>query len=147
MCTHMICTYVIDVPSRLPIHHKKAKYFYLNLNIYRNTHFYILDKSKKMFESYIRDRLNTLPKFKYISLTYELYQGSARKVDISNTCCIVDKYFCDALVQSHIIPDDDYKHVTEIKYCYGGVSPSNPFVRITLKGEVDDESNVDSDRN
>ena len=126
----------LSVPLRIPIHTKSSKYFYLNLNVYRNAHYFILDKAKKTFEEYIWNQVKNLPKFKYIGLEYTLYPGSNRRTDISNTCCIVDKFFCDTLVNAKVIEDDNYDIVKKIRYEFGSVDKNNPHVNIYLEGEL-----------
>lgn len=126
----------IDLPIRVPLQTKKSKYFYLNLNIYRNAHFYILDQAKKTFENMIWNQLDSLPKFKNIELTYILYPGSDRKVDVANICCIVDKFFCDTLVHKGIIEDDNYNVIKKINYLFGKVDKNNPHVNVTLTGDL-----------
>lgn len=126
----------IDLPIRVPLQTKKSKYFYLNLNLYRNAHFYILDQAKKTFENMIWNQLDSLPKFKNIEITYILYPGSDRKVDVANICCIVDKFFCDTLVHKGIIEDDNYNVIKKINYLFGKVDKHNPHINVTLTGEL-----------
>ena len=128
------CT--LSVPLKLPLHTKKSPWFYLNLNVYRNAHYFTLDKAKKTFEEYVWNQVKTLPKFKYIGIEYTLFPGSNRKMDISNTCCIVDKFFCDTLVNAQIIEDDNCGIVKKIVYLYGSVDRNNPHVEIYLEGEL-----------
>ena len=128
------CT--LSVPLKLPLKSKKSNWFYLNLNVYRNAHFYLLDKAKKTFEEYIWNQVKDLPKFKYIGIEYTLYPGSRHRTDLSNTCCIVDKFFCDTLVHAKIIEDDNYEIVKKIRYEIGSVDKDNPHVTIYLEGEL-----------
>ena len=106
---------------------------YLNLNVYRNTNFYTLNEAKVIYKESMLPLLNTLPKLNHISITYTLYTGSKRKCDIANICCVVDKFFCDALVEAGRIPDDNYDFISNITYAYGSVSANNPHVKITIK--------------
>ena len=126
----------IDLPIRVPLQTKKSKYFYLNLNIYRNAHFYTLDQAKKIFENMVWSQLDSLPKFKNIELTYILYPGSNQKLDVANICCIVDKFFCDTLVHKGVIEDDNYNVIKKINYLFGKVDKNNPHVNVTLTGDL-----------
>lgn len=68
-----------------------------------------------------------------ISVTYTLFVGSKRRLDIANVCAIVDKFFMDALVEMGKLPDDNYEHLTKITFLFGGYDKSNPRVEILLK--------------
>ena len=126
----------LNVPLKLPLRSKKSPYFYLNLNVYRNAHYQVLNKAKQTFEEYIWNQIRQLPKFKWLGLLYTLYPGSSRRHDISNVCCIVDKFFCDALVNAQVIPDDNADVVRKIVYEFGKVDKENPHVNIYIEGEL-----------
>ena len=126
----------LSVPLRLPIHTKKSPYFYLNLNVYRNAHYFTLDKAKKTFEEYVWNQVKSIPKLEFIGLEYTLHPGSRKKMDISNTCCIVDKFFCDTLVNAGVIEDDNYNICKKIVYLVGDMDKNNPHVTIYLEGKL-----------
>ena len=128
------CT--LSVPLKLPIKSKKSNWFYLNLNVYRNAHYFILDKAKKMFEDLVRPKLIALPKLRYVGIEYTLYPGSRHRTDLSNTCCVVDKFFCDALVNVGVIEDDNYTIVKKVHYEFGQINKDNPHVLFYLEGEL-----------
>lgn len=54
-------------------------------------------------------------------------------MDVSNVCSVVDKFFCDALVEEGRIPDDNYDHIPEIKYIFGEVDKTNPRVDVEIE--------------
>ncbi|MFA5299600.1 MAG: hypothetical protein WC389_15535 [Lutibacter sp.] len=66
-----------------------------------------------------------------VSVRYTLYYGSNREVDLSNICCVVDKFFCDWLVSCGIIKDDCHKHIQKIEYVWGGID-KNERVEICI---------------
>jgi len=107
------------------------KKFILNLNNYRNTHYQTLNKAKQEYAKLISP---LIPIFKAdkVRVEYVLYTKTKRKIDISNPCCIADKFVCDVLVDKGCIPDDDYRHVVEVKYAYGGIDPKDPRVEVTI---------------
>lgn len=80
----------------------------------------------------MKTQIEQLPVFNKVSITYTVFFGSKRKTDISNVCSIVDKYFCDALVELGKLPDDNYDYIKEITYKFGGIDKNNPRVEITL---------------
>lgn len=107
---------------------------YLNLNTYRNLYYQINNKAKAAFKNEIYPQIKKLPTMQQISIDYILYPATLRKCDIANICCIVDKFFSDALVEAHKLPDDNYENLQRITYSIGEVDRKNPRceARITV---------------
>ena len=66
-----------------------------------------------------------------ITLHYDIYPKTKRRLDIMNVGSIVDKYFSDTLVEEGVIPDDDLKHVTFVSFGFGGLSEQE-YVLVTI---------------
>jgi len=109
-----------------------GKPFRLNLNVYRNAHYRVLYDAKNRFNELIWDCVAPLPAMESCKLEYAVYPKTNRKMDISNICSVVDKFFCDLLVQSGKLPDDNYEHIQSISYVFGGVCKSHPRIEILL---------------
>lgn len=124
---------VVNSPLRVPI--SKRKDFILNLNNYRNTHFRVLVKAKKVYTFYmINGPLVGLSNMIHAEIFYRLYPKTKRKTDIGNVISIHQKFFEDAMVAAHLIPDDDYKHVirsTQLPVLM--IDRVNPRVEITVR--------------
>lgn len=117
-----------------------VKGFSLNLNQYRNAHFYKLNNAKIEYKAIMRGQIELLPELPIIKLTYVFYPKTSRKFDISNVCSIVDKFFSDALVELGKLPDDNFKYIPEISYKIGEKDKDNPRVEIiieTLESSID----------
>lgn len=123
-------THLLHLPLSIPVSQKKN--FSLNLNVYRNENFHTLNKAKEVFHKYIGQILDGIPPMKRVMLIYTLFFGSKRRVDISNICSIVDKFFCDTLTEKLIIPDDSYDVVQEVIYRFGGIDKENPRVEALI---------------
>jgi hypothetical protein len=109
------------------------KVFILNLNNYRNAHHFTLNKAKKLFNDEVEPLLQGINKrFKKFELVYTVYKNDERKCDVNNICSIVDKFFCDVLVEKKIIVDDDYKHLPQSTFKWGGVDAENPRVEVEI---------------
>lgn len=125
----------VDLPLKIPI--SSTKSFALNLNTYRNAHFQVLHKAKKNFTEKILPKIYEIPPLDKAKITYTLFPGSKRLCDISNICSIVDKFFCDALVEANCLVDDNYTRLTNIEYKIGSVDPVNPRVEAVIE-RIDD---------
>lgn len=126
--------WIFKSPLSIPV--SKNKRFTLNLNVYRNAHFQTLNKAKKLYEAYMVPQIQEVIKSPVSSckLIYILYPRTKRKCDISNICSIVDKFFCDSLVRSGMIEDDDYSFISTVEYRFGGIDKSEPRVEVHLIG-------------
>jgi hypothetical protein len=103
---------LIISPLRVPVSAKKD--FILNLNNYRNTHFRVLAKAKRVYtEMMLTGQLVGLQGFLQAEMFYRLYPKTRRRTDIGNVCSVHQKFFEDAMVKAHMIPDDDYKHILQ----------------------------------
>ena len=108
------------------------KIFSLNLNVYRNTHHQTLNKAKVNYKLLMASQMTSKHRFNKISISYRLYPKTHRKCDISNILCVVDKFFCDALVDSGMLDDDNYLFLPEVKFYMGEVDKNNPRVEIEV---------------
>lgn len=130
--TNITETYSINVPTVVGL--SKNKNWILNLNNYRNAHYLTLNKAKVNFKHLVSKEISKLPVFKRIdSIEYILYRDTHRLCDVANVCSIVDKFFCDALVEAQKLPDDNYKYLKTISYQWGGIADS-AYVTIKITG-------------
>jgi len=90
------------------------KKFALNLNVYRNAHYQVLNKAKIIFKNQLLINHPELYRIKAdrIEIEYYIERCDYRKFDTMNIISIVDKFFCDALVEAGCIPDDNYNYVS-----------------------------------
>lgn len=114
------------LPLYLVVGKGKPKKLPLNLNHYRNAHFHVLNSMKVQFKKAISSQL-TFPKLvEPVKISYVLYPPTNRELDISNVLCIVDKYFCDALVEAGLMEDDNFNHLPQVEFRFGAVDKENP---------------------
>lgn len=123
--------YKVDLPLSVWVSDKKK--FLINLNAYRNEHYYSLNKAKVVFKEEIYSQLKNLPLFGKVRLHYILYPGSKRELDIMNICSVADKFFCDALVEAGKLPDDNYNYLTGITIKIGSIDKTNPRVEVYIE--------------
>ena len=124
---------LIISPLRVPV--SKKKDFILNLNNYRNTHFRVLAKAKKVYtEIMLTTQLVGQPGMLQAELFYTLFPKTRRRTDLGNVISIHQKFFEDAMVAAHMIPDDDYKHILRNTQCpFIEVDKLNPRVEILIR--------------
>jgi hypothetical protein len=124
---------IIKINLPLTVHTSKNKKFILNLNNYRNAYFRVLSVAKKNYTDALLPELEDLPKFtEPVTLTYNYFAKTKRRIDISNPCSIIDKFACDALVKAEILKDDSYEHVNAVVYRFGGFDKEDPRCELTV---------------
>ncbi len=138
----------IILPLSVPMPTKKQpdRVWVLNLNLYRNAHFQLLNKAKILWEDIVYRGCQTLKwndcfpstidpgPYRF---TYTVFPGSNRKFDLANVLSIVQKFTDDALINLKVIPDDSYKVIPEITYRFGGVDKANPRVELVITSLAD----------
>jgi Holliday junction resolvase RusA-like endonuclease len=139
----------INLPMVIHIPRIKSadKAFWLNLNVYRNSHRMVLHQAKKIYAEHVwgsvleaglhPERLKLTPPLRMV---YTLHTKDRRKYDIGNVLSIVQKFTDDALVDLGFIADDDYDHIAEVVYRFGGIDKKNPRVVLEIheyRGETD----------
>lgn len=123
--------FTIKLPMRMKVN-KGGELESLNLNVYRNLHFYKLNFQKKAFHDFVKPLLSGLPPMEAISLHYQINPKGGSRLDTMNVGSVVDKFFSDALVLCGIVPDDDYKHVVRNNFEFGSLCPNDPHVLVTI---------------
>lgn len=127
----------VDVPAEVALSRNKS--WILNLNNYRNAHYQTLNKAKVNFKNLLLSKLQQLPVFTRIdSIEYVLYRNTKRRCDVANVCSIVDKFFCDALVEAGKLPDDNWHYLNSVTYRWGGVEEQgDSHIIINITGRTD----------
>jgi Holliday junction resolvase RusA-like endonuclease len=126
------------LPLKIRLSKAGKKWFILNLNNYRNAHFQTLNTAKKFYTAAVIDQLQyrqpkNLPRLVGpLQLTYKYYAATARRLDVSNPCSVIDKFTCDALTEAGVWIDDDIKTVVEVRYVWGGVEKMNPRCELEI---------------
>lgn len=112
----------------------KNKKFSLNLNEYRNAHYQVLSKAKRIFnESVIPPRKKG---FDHIHVEYIIMRKGKRKIDTMNVVSIADKFFLDFLVLWGVIPDD---HSGIVSHMAPRVETVKTYNHIVANVYVEDE--------
>lgn len=121
---------LVSSPLSVPV--SKKNKFILNLNNYRNTHFYSLNTAKREYKALISHLLKGQSFKMPIQITYCYYPKTKRKTDLGNVLSVHQKFFEDALTELKCIPDDDYTQIIQSTFTFGTVDPENPRVDIFI---------------
>ena len=70
--------------SPLKVLATKARKFILNLNIFRNTHYRVLNNWKINYKNYMEEQIEASPRYKKVFCIYTIYPMSKRKFDLGN---------------------------------------------------------------
>jgi len=108
------------------------KKFIINLNYYRNWHRMTENNIKNQYAAVAHPHLEGLTFKGKIELSFTLYKASRRRMDRANVLSIHEKYFCDAMVHSGCIEDDNDDFLEATHYYTGGVDKDNPRVEIKI---------------
>ena len=122
------------VTFSLPTHviHKDKK-VYLNLNGYRNWHFFLSNQYKKNYKARVYEILDSGFLFEdKVHIEYTYYSPDKRKRDLMNVVAVVDKFFQDALVERGCIEADDTSIVKKVSVEYKGIDKTNPRIEVNL---------------
>lgn len=104
----------------------------MNLNTYRNLHFILNNQVKIAYKEAIKEQLDGLKLKTPVRLKFTLWRKDKRAGDRANVLSIVEKFFCDALVEYGCLPDDCDKYIAGQTYRTGGLSKDNPRVDIEI---------------
>jgi len=119
--------YIYTTKSKTP----KSKVIF-NLNNYRNMFFIKNNNAKQAMKEIILDlgirNLGVGP----FKLVYTYFHGNRRKIDVANTCSIIDKFFCDALTESDVWPDDNIDYVKDVEYKWGGIDEGEGYCKVDI---------------
>lgn len=111
----------IVLPISIEMGVRKKKNVYLNLNVYRNMPFNQNNTLKKLFKKEVEDLVPNFY-FEEFSIHYDIFLPNKLKRDIMNVGSIVDKFFCDTLVELERVPDDNYNYLKDVSFSFGGLS-------------------------
>lgn len=125
--------------SPLKILKSKLRYFILNLNQYRNTHYRVLNHCKINYKEAMTKQIKKSKKFKKVLCLYRVYAGSKRSFDLGNICSVHEKFFEDAFVELGKLPDDNINYIPLVIYLGCGIDKDNPRVEIDVM-EISDTS-------
>ena len=106
-----------NIPLRCP--KSSRKYFYFNLNVYRNANHHLLNRVKRWFTEWFL-LLQTKQKCPEppLELNYKIWLK--KKADLTNVGTVVDKFMQDAMVKKRLIKDDNVDIVKKVTFEFGG---------------------------
>ena len=117
----------------IPMVRVKDKKFILNLNNYRVTNRFTLNKAKVIYTALMRERIMALPTFNVVEAVFINYAATANIPDTNNVIAIHEKFFGDAFVKYGKLEDDHPDFWFRSTSYFGGIDRKNPRVTICLR--------------
>ncbi|CAB4128305.1 hypothetical protein UFOVP103_34 [uncultured Caudovirales phage] len=105
----------------------------MNLNTFRNAHYFQLNKEKIEWEKIVSvavNQQNIIPVDR-CNITMEFYFKDKRRRDPDNYACCA-KFILDGLVKSKIMQDDNFAVVESLTVKQGGIN-KKPYINILLE--------------
>jgi len=119
---------------------KADKTFLVNLNWYRNAHYFIKNSVKQWFNTDIISQL-TAQSAQPITGTYELafvYYYKSVVSDLDNVCAMANKSFNDAAQAYGLVENDNVKFCRKSCYFVGGLDKLNPRVEVFIRPFIEE---------
>lgn len=137
----MIKEIKIDAPLAVYLERKtmKDKRIAINLNIYRNLNHFTNNAAKKQFAEDIAYQLGIQPIQTPVTITYQVFKPTKRRLDKMNVISVMSKYLLDAITEFGLWPDDDDEHVKTEILLPTVQDKENPRCEIIIKTIEDDE--------
>lgn len=120
---------------------KKDKVLFINLNWFRNAHFYIQNEVKKFYNNLIITHLKTVnaqPIKGEYELAFEYYYKNPI-TDLDNVCAMANKHCNDAFQAYGLIENDNVKHCVKSAYYVKEQDKDNPRVEIYVRAVPKEE--------
>lgn len=123
------------------------RWFVMNLNQYRNTHYRVLHVAKEEYSLLMKPKVQYLPTFTNpIHIHYKVFVSSAVKSDVMNWVAVIDKFFQDVLVREHKLLDDNYTYVPKVTCEFGGIDRKFPRLEIEIEEYIQSTTQVPIDQ-
>ncbi len=126
---------VLECPTFvvLPMKTKKDKKISINLNTYRNLHYLVESKAKKLFKEIMRKQLEGIEIQTPVEVIYKVYKASNRRLDKMNVISITSKYLMDAITEFGCWEDDDDTNIKKEILLPTEVDKNHPRVVVEIR--------------
>ena len=130
----MVEELTIICPTFLTLSSKKGnKNIAINLNIYRNLHFAIENKCKRMFKDEVKSQLLGIEIATPVEVTYKVFKKSKRNLDKMNVVSIASKYLMDAITEFGCWEDDNDNIIKKEVILPTEIDKDNPRIEVFIK--------------
>ena len=109
-----------------------GKKYPINLNAYRNWHYQVNNKIKKEYENLVKDQLENIKFEDKVTITYQVFKPSKRKLDKMNVVSITSKFLMDALTVHECWEDDCDKIIKDEHILPTEIDKENPRVEVII---------------
>lgn len=125
----MTCPFRVHLPRKT----KKDKQIPINLNWYRNAQHFESNQAKKQFLEDVRDQLEGKRLQTPVTVCYQVFKPTRRRLDKMNVVAITSKFLLDALSELGVWVDDNDDYVKTEIILPTEHDKDNARVEVTLK--------------
>jgi Holliday junction resolvase RusA-like endonuclease len=97
----------------LPRKTVKDKRIPVNLNWLRNAQYFEVNQVKKLYKELVRGQFDNLLLETPITVSYQVFKPTKRRLDKQNVTSITAKFLLDALTECGVIPDDNDDYIKD----------------------------------
>tara|TARA_R110002072_G_scaffold36541_3_gene107577 strand:+ start:706 stop:1104 length:399 start_codon:yes stop_codon:yes gene_type:complete len=123
------CPFRVHLPRKT----KKDKQIPINLNWYRNAQHFESNQAKKQFLEDVRDQLEGKRLQTPVTVCYQVFKPTRRRLDKMNVVAITSKFLLDALSELGVWVDDNDDYVKTEIILPTEHDKDNARVEVTLK--------------
>ena len=109
---------------------KATKKYWLSMNNYRNWCGQSSNNQKKRFKALVESQVEALPDLSFlwgeVAIHYFFFPPNRTARDIGNYVAVVDKFFCDTVVEAGKLEDDNMFILKRSTWEMGEIDKENP---------------------
>ena len=112
---------------------KPDRKIFINMNTYRNLHYFTNNKAKALFKEVVKPQLEGVKIKTPVEITYKVYKARNNMLDKMNVVSITSKYLLDAITQLGCWTDDNDDFVKTETIMPTELDRENPRVEVFIK--------------
>ena len=112
---------------------KPDRKIFINMNTYRNLHYFTNNKAKALFKEVVKPQLEGVKIKTPVEITYKVYKARNSMLDKMNVVSITSKYLLDAITQLGCWTDDNDDFVKTETIMPTELDRENPRVEVFIK--------------
>lgn len=112
---------------------KPDRKIFINMNTYRNLHYFTNNKAKALFKEVVKPQLEGVKIKTPVEITYKVYKARDKVIDKMNFVCVTSKYLLDAITEAGCWTDDNDDFIKTETIMPTELDRENPRVEVFIK--------------